>query len=270
MQQAISVFDFEEQAVRIVDQDGDAWFVGKDVCRCLEIADHHQAISRLSEDERGRYIVPTPSGTQEAKIVSEPGVYRLIFTSRTEAAERFKRWLAHDVLPALRQTGRYEMPDPANDDAGGSAAPETPAAPWDDLGRDDVRLALTMVRECRIIFGRPAAQALWRRLPLPQPSEAPDESEAVMAGEGSLPAHRQVVEDFLMGAVVRAPGETVMRDTLYAVYVARAGAGAMDRSIFGKCIAALGIRSMRATDAAGRRSWAYRDIRLATDAGTDA
>jgi prophage antirepressor-like protein len=43
-------------------------------------------------------------------VVSEPGVFRLIFTSRKPEAERFKRWLAHDVLPALRRNGSYTIP----------------------------------------------------------------------------------------------------------------------------------------------------------------
>jgi len=105
-----AVFAFESTVVRVVTIDGEPWFVGNDVCKALGISDARQAVDRLDDDERGVCIVPTPSGNQKMRCINEPGLYRLIFTSRVEAAERFKRWLAHDVLPALRKTGRYEAP----------------------------------------------------------------------------------------------------------------------------------------------------------------
>lgn len=182
--------------------------------------------------------------------------------ARTDAAAEVRKALI-DVFMAWR---RGQLP-PANDDAGGSASPETPAAAWDDLGRDDVRLALTMVRECRIIFGRPAARDLWRHLPLPQPLVTAEEAEAEAGGR--MGACRAEVEAFLLDACYSVPGETVAKDTLYAVYVARTGQSAMDRAMFGKCMAAHGFVTVRTTDAAGRRSWAYRDIRLATDKGEE-
>lgn len=104
---AIQNFAFEEHLVRVVDLEGAPWFVGKDVCGVLGIRDHHQALESLDDDERGGCIVPTPSGDQNAIIISEPGVYRLVFRSRKPEAERFKRWLAHEVLPQIRKTGRY-------------------------------------------------------------------------------------------------------------------------------------------------------------------
>ena len=104
-------FLFEgEHLVRIVyGADSEPWFVGIDVCHVLGISDHTQTLGRLNEDERGRDMIPTPGGDQRVIIVSEPGVYRLMFSSRKPEAERFKRWLAHDVLPSLRRTGRYEF-----------------------------------------------------------------------------------------------------------------------------------------------------------------
>jgi prophage antirepressor-like protein len=113
----IQVFDFEDCAVRTVTgPDGNWWFVGADVCRALTIGNSRDALSRLDEDEKGVGITDTLGGRQQMTIISEPGLYRLIFTSRVDAAERFKRWLAHDVLPALRKTGRYEMPHLADGD----------------------------------------------------------------------------------------------------------------------------------------------------------
>lgn len=107
----LAVFDFEGGAVRsITDAGGVMWWVGKDVCQCLEIADHKQALERLDEDERGGYSVPSQKGVRNATCVNEPGLYSLILTSRKASARRFKRWVTHEVLPAIRRTGIYATP----------------------------------------------------------------------------------------------------------------------------------------------------------------
>lgn len=85
---------FEGNEVRAyLDDSGNPWFVAKDVCKVLEIVDHHQAIELLDDDERGRYIVPTPSGNQEMKTVSESGLYSLIFRSRKPEAKKLRKWM---------------------------------------------------------------------------------------------------------------------------------------------------------------------------------
>ena len=150
--------EFEQQEVRAVDgPDGEPWFVGVDVCRALAIENSRHALSRLDDDEKGVATNDTLGGPQALTIVSEPGVYRLVFTSRKPEAERFKRWLAHEVLPALRRTGRYEV------------AGRSEAFSVDEI--EAMRVSLDLVREARLVFGRPAAQALWAGLPLPQPPQ---------------------------------------------------------------------------------------------------
>ena len=93
--------------VRVVMRDGEPWFVAKDVCTCLEIANVSDACSRLDEDERGIVSTDTPSGNQEMLIVSEPGLYSLIGSSKKPEAKAFKRWVNHEVLPSIRKTGGY-------------------------------------------------------------------------------------------------------------------------------------------------------------------
>lgn len=107
--QEIAPFRFEGHSVRATVQDGEPWFVGKDVCGALEIANHNDALSRLDADERKGVAIADPLGKNKQTLVciSEPGVYRLVFTSRVPKAEAFKRWLAHDVLPSIRRTGSY-------------------------------------------------------------------------------------------------------------------------------------------------------------------
>ena len=89
-------------------RDGEPWFVAKDVCTCLEIANVSDACSRLDEDERGIVSTDTPSGKQEMLIVSEPGLYSLIGSSKKPEAKAFKRWVTHEVLPSIRKTGKYD------------------------------------------------------------------------------------------------------------------------------------------------------------------
>lgn len=161
---AIIPFGFEDHLIRVYKPNGEPWFVGKDVCAVLEIKDHHQALERLDEDERGGCTVPTPKGDQTVITVSEPGVFRLIFASRKPAAERLKRFLAHEVLPALRKHGSYTMPD-------GKGVGTTDVLSEFPSGDEalGVHLAkLATLKECRMIHGPRAAARLWRRLGMPQ------------------------------------------------------------------------------------------------------
>lgn len=99
---------FQEQLVRArLDEQDTPWFVAKDVCAVLDIQDHHQAIEQLDDDERGRCTVPTPGGMQELKVISESGLYALIFRSRKPEAKAFSKWVRSEVLPNLRKTGGY-------------------------------------------------------------------------------------------------------------------------------------------------------------------
>ena len=93
--------------IRTTVKDGDPLFVAADVCRALEISKYRDAVSRLDEDERGSFEVDTPGGTQKMTAVTESGLYSLVLGSRKPEAKAFKRWITHDVLPTIRQTGGY-------------------------------------------------------------------------------------------------------------------------------------------------------------------
>lgn len=94
-------------AVRAIEQDGEPWFVAADVCRALDISDTWNALQRLDEDEKGTCSISTPGGPQEVSVVSEPGLYALVLGSRKPEARAFKRWITHEVIPAIRRTGGY-------------------------------------------------------------------------------------------------------------------------------------------------------------------
>lgn len=88
--------------------DGEPWFVAKDVCEALEL-DVSQ-VRRLDDDEKGLRSIQTLGGFQEMVTINEPGLYSLILGSRKPEARAFKRWVTHEILPAIRRTGAYLAP----------------------------------------------------------------------------------------------------------------------------------------------------------------
>lgn len=56
---------------------------------------------------------PTPSGNQQVRVINEPAVYKLAFRSNQPAAGEFTNWVALEVLPSIRKTGRYSVTDPS-------------------------------------------------------------------------------------------------------------------------------------------------------------
>lgn len=102
------IFENEQfGAVRVIEQDGDPWFVAADVCRALELEDTGRATSRLDEDELTRIKIVSGGQNREVIAVNEPGLYSLVLGSRKPEAKVFKRWITHDVIPAIRKTGGY-------------------------------------------------------------------------------------------------------------------------------------------------------------------
>lgn len=93
--------------VRTMMISGSPWFVAKDVCECLGITKHRDAVSRLDGDERGSVEVDTLGGTQQMAAVNEYGLYNLVLSSRKPSAKAFKRWITHEVIPAIRKHGAY-------------------------------------------------------------------------------------------------------------------------------------------------------------------
>ena len=93
--------------VRTMVINGSPWFVAKDVCECLGITKHRDAVSRLDGDERGSVEVDTLGGTQQMAAVNEYGLYNLVLSSRKPSAKAFKRWITHEVIPAIRKHGAY-------------------------------------------------------------------------------------------------------------------------------------------------------------------
>lgn len=103
----LKVFGFEGNEVRVFMKGDEPWWIAKDVCAVLGIANVRDAATRLEEDEKDVALTDTPGGKQNLLVVNEPGLYSLILGSRKEEARAFKRWVTHDVLPTIRRTGMY-------------------------------------------------------------------------------------------------------------------------------------------------------------------
>lgn len=111
----IQAFAFDSHAVRVVEIDGQPWFVAKDVCACLEIDNHRNVVARLDEDEKGVQTLDTLGGAQEMAVINESGLYATILRSQGAMtpgtpAHTFRKWVTAEVLPAIRRTGGYSAP----------------------------------------------------------------------------------------------------------------------------------------------------------------
>ena len=90
--------------IRTTVKDGAPLFVAADVCRALDIGNPSQAVTRLDSDET---TLISNEGGREVNAVTESGLYSLVLGSRKPEAKAFKRWITHDVIPAIRKTGGY-------------------------------------------------------------------------------------------------------------------------------------------------------------------
>ncbi|MBD0381247.1 phage antirepressor KilAC domain-containing protein [Paenibacillus sedimenti] len=99
------IFNFNGAQLRMIEKDGQPWFVAKDVCDILEISNPTVAIQRLDADEVTKFNLGGLHG--ETNIVNEYGLYSLVLGSRKPEAKAFKRWVTHEVLPSIRKHGMY-------------------------------------------------------------------------------------------------------------------------------------------------------------------
>ncbi|ENR4995094.1 TPA: BRO-N domain-containing protein [Enterobacter roggenkampii] len=108
-----SIFSFESSCnIRAVMVDGNPWFVAADVCSAIGIKHSASAMRTLDNDEKGVHSMHTPGGQQDFTIINESGLYTLILRCRDAVTPgtipyRFRKWVTGEVLPQIRQTGRY-------------------------------------------------------------------------------------------------------------------------------------------------------------------
>lgn len=132
----ITPFKFNSSPVRVItDDQGEPWFVGKDICEALGYKDPTNAMKQHCKGVVKRHPLQTAGGMQEVRVLSEPDVLRLIVSSTLPAAEAFERMVFEEILPTIRRTGGYV--------AKGVAKRDTPA--------DAFKLIPTVVRAARAL-----------------------------------------------------------------------------------------------------------------------
>lgn len=106
--QGLKIFEDKKFGkIRTVYQNEQILFIATDVCRALDISDTSKAVSRLDADEKGTTLIRTLGGNQKLLVVNEYGLYNLVLASRKPEAKAFKRWITHEVIPAIRKHGGY-------------------------------------------------------------------------------------------------------------------------------------------------------------------
>ena len=119
---SLSVFKFETHEVRTINKNGAPWFVAADVAAVLEYSEASAMTRHLDADEKGSANLTDRGQEQDFITINESGLYSAILRSRKPEAKRFKRWVTHEVLPAIRKTGSYAsaglvaaLPSPTQD-----------------------------------------------------------------------------------------------------------------------------------------------------------
>ncbi|HZK69305.1 MAG TPA: Bro-N domain-containing protein [Paludibacter sp.] len=108
----LQIFKYEEDEehfdnLTTVEIEGEAWFVASEVCKLLDIKNSRDAVSRLDDDEKLVSVLPTSGQNRNVTIISESGLYALIFKSNKPSAKKFRKWVTKEVIPAVRKTGSY-------------------------------------------------------------------------------------------------------------------------------------------------------------------
>lgn len=109
----IKIFENPEFGkVRTIVINDEPWFVGKDVADILGYQNGSRDINRhVDEDDRQNYQNGTFESPRGMTVINESGLYSLILSSKLPTAKKFKHWVTSEVLPSIRKTGSYNLPD---------------------------------------------------------------------------------------------------------------------------------------------------------------
>ena len=104
----LQVFNFEQSQVRVIEQNGETWFVGKDVCDVLGYSNPSKAlIDHVDEEDKLNNESLLSLGQRGGWLINESGLYSLILSSKLPTAKQFKRWITFEVIPSIRKHGAY-------------------------------------------------------------------------------------------------------------------------------------------------------------------
>lgn len=142
----IQVYTHDELgSIRVLDIDGEPWFVAKDLTTALGYSNSRDAISKRvdAEDKKSGVAIHDSMGrNQNVVTINESGMYSLILSSKLPSAKKFKRWVTSEVLPAIRKTGIYSV-------AGMLTPSDDPIVPMRTLTPDDYLSAARLIAGCK-------------------------------------------------------------------------------------------------------------------------
>lgn len=118
MNNEIQRFEFKGASLRaLTNKAGEPWFVLKDCMSILDLGNPTETVKMFDDDEFSTTeVIDSIGRRQQAYIISEPGLYRLVMRSRKPEAKEFQRWVTHEVLPQIRKTGGYIPTTDVDDD----------------------------------------------------------------------------------------------------------------------------------------------------------
>lgn len=133
--------------VRTVSIDGEPWFVGKDVATALGYSNPSNAVvAHVDDEDKTTYSFQVSGSNYKTKAtcINESGLYSLVLSSKLPTAKKFKRWVTSEVLPAIRKTGGYHVPQsPAEQMAQGILAAQKLLAERDaTIAKQNERIAV--------------------------------------------------------------------------------------------------------------------------------
>lgn len=109
---ALEVFHYADRDVRTVSVDGELWFVLADICGVLGVTNVGNVAARLDEADIRQTDISSGGQRRAVTIVSESGMYEVVIRSDKPEARRFRWWVTHEVIPAIRRTGTYAVETP--------------------------------------------------------------------------------------------------------------------------------------------------------------
>lgn len=101
----IRILNFNNSEIRVIEENSEIWWVLADICKTLELSNASIVANRLDEDEVTKLDLGGQTGI--TNLINESGLYNVILRSDKPQAKPFKRWVTHEVLPSIRQTGSY-------------------------------------------------------------------------------------------------------------------------------------------------------------------
>lgn len=182
MTQAL-VYAFQGHEVRTTLIDGEPWFVLNDVCKALGIGNPRAVAARLDEDEKNTVTLNDGNrGNPNMTAISESGLYAVIVRSDKPEAKPFRKWVTSEVLPAIRKTGAYQMPqsEPPQEKAFKMPEPEQLVQSFAEVHFHRID------HERRLGELEGAVQSLHKALPVPTIANNPEMSYEILSRTDQL------------------------------------------------------------------------------------